>query len=116
MLGWLKESNRMLHLKAGFILFVACIIMQGFVISMYNIRIDFTQEQSDAVMVTMSVASFLCVFFSMCSVEYIQKAAGEDEDTARYRLPSVQGSDGQQGSTGSVPGRKGADQVAETLR
>ncbi|MDM8232333.1 hypothetical protein QUW56_02825 [Phocaeicola barnesiae] len=76
MLGWLKESNRMLHLKAGFILFVACIIMQGFVISMYNIRIDFTQEQSDAVMVTMSVASFLCVFFSMCSVEYIQKAAG----------------------------------------
>lgn len=74
MLGWLKESNRMLHLKAGFILFVACIIMQGFVISMYNIRIDFTQEQSDAVMVTMSVASFLCVFFSMCSVEYIQKS------------------------------------------
>ena len=76
MLGWLKESNRMLHLKAGFTLFVACIIMQGFVISMYNIRIDFTQEQSDAVIVTMSVASFLCVFFSMCSVEYIQKSVG----------------------------------------
>lgn len=41
---------------------------------------------------------------------------GEDENTAGYGLPAVQRGYGNQGSESAVPGRKGADQVAETLR
>lgn len=76
MFRWLKESNRLTHLYAGFAIYVLGLLLAGIMLSCYNHTIDFTQSQADSMLVTASVLSLFSVFASMCSVECIQTVSG----------------------------------------
>lgn len=76
MFRWLKESNRLTHLYAGFAIYVLGLLLAGIVLCCYNHTIDFAQSQADSMLVTASLLSLFSVFASMCSVECIQTVSG----------------------------------------
>lgn len=89
--NWLKESNRLLHLKAGFMIWVILTMLSIGCLVFFDSLSDITQPQVMAIAITCSIISVAAVFISMCSVEYIQKQSGGKWDwldiLARCLLP-----------------------------
>lgn len=77
---WLKESNRLSHLKVGFAIWVVMMIFGCTVLSIFEETTTFALMQANAVTITCSLLSMLSVFISMCSVEYTQKLCGNKWD------------------------------------
>lgn len=80
--GWIKESNRMAHLKAGAIItaimFVLCAVYNVYVLFMLDrdLRPDFVVLS----LLFTSVVAFVCTGIAMMTVEYIQKKMGGEWD------------------------------------
>lgn len=75
-IDWLKESNRMSHLKAGFIIWIALMFVASCCLSCFDSILGITKMQEVAIAITCTVLSDAAVLIAMCSVEYIQKSSG----------------------------------------
>lgn len=76
MLSWLKESNRLSHIKIGFVIWVLLMLLTAAILSFFDGSAGFSYAQSLSIAVTSSIISDAVVFICMCSVEYIQKSSG----------------------------------------
>lgn len=80
--GWLKESNRMAHLKVGCIITAVMFIM----CAVYNVYVFYLLDRAmraDFVVTSLlfaSAVSLACTTIAMMSVEYIQKNMGGEWD------------------------------------
>lgn len=74
LIDWLKESNRLKHLKVGVIMFIGLIIIQyiEFIIMKNTSHIVFNELFNKMQLVSQFINSLITVFIAMCSVEYIQ--------------------------------------------
>lgn len=72
LINWLKESNRLKHLKVGAIIFIGMFIIQyiEFIIAKNNITLN--QIYYEIQLIFQFINSLITVFIAMCSVEYIQ--------------------------------------------
>lgn len=75
-LNWLKESNRLSHLKVGFAIWIVVMLIGCSMLSMFEEVTDFELMQAQAITITCSLLADLTVFISMCAVEYVQKSSG----------------------------------------
>jgi hypothetical protein len=73
---WLKESNRLSHLKVGFAIWIVVMLIGCSMLSMFEEVTDFELMQAQAITITCSLLADLTVFISMCAVEYVQKSSG----------------------------------------
>lgn len=75
---WLKVSNRMKHLKAGALIFIAMLIFQAIanavITSISGIEANDTYLMLQVLVI--SIVALVTTFIAMCSVEYIQKSSG----------------------------------------
>lgn len=80
--GWLKESNRMAHLKVGAIITAVMLVLCG----MFNLYAFFLMERSFRADFAVTSAMYSCVIalvttlIAMASVEYIQSKMGGEAD------------------------------------
>lgn len=74
LINWLKESNRLKHLKVGIIMFIGlCIIQYVEITIIKNVtNIVVNDNYYDWFLSFTSINSLITVFIAMCSVEYIQ--------------------------------------------
>lgn len=74
LINWLKESNRLKHLKVGVIMFIGLFIIQyiGITIIENVTNIIVNDNYYDWFLSFASINSLITVFITMCSVEYIQ--------------------------------------------
>lgn len=79
-LNWLKESNRLSHLKVGFAIWIVVMLIGCSMLSMFEEVTDFELMQAQAITITCSLLADLTVFISMCSAEYVQKICGNKWD------------------------------------
>lgn len=74
--NWLRESNRLSHLKFGFAIFVLMMLLGCSILSMFEEVTSFEPVQVEAITFTCSLLSTISVFIAMCAVEYTQKTSG----------------------------------------
>lgn len=79
-LDWLKESNRMSHLKVGFVIWIVVMLFGCSILSMFEQVTNFELMQAKAITITCSLLADLSVFIAMCAVEYTQKQCGNKWD------------------------------------
>lgn len=74
LINWLKESNRLKHLKVGVIMFIGLFMIQyvGITIIENVTNIVVNDNYYDWFLLFVSINSLITVFIAMCSVEYIQ--------------------------------------------
>lgn len=76
--GWLKESNRMAHLKVGCIIsavmYVLCAVFNMYVY--FGITRDVRADFAITSVLFASVVAFVTTLIAMMSVEYIQNKMG----------------------------------------
>lgn len=77
---WLKESNRMSHLKVGFAIWVVAMFFACSILSMFEEVTNFELMQAQAITTTCALLADFSVFIAMCSVEYTQKLCGNKFD------------------------------------
>lgn len=75
-LNWLKESNRLSHLKVGFAIWIVVMLFGCSILSMFEQVTNFKAMQAQAIAITCALLADLSVFIAMCSVEYVQKSSG----------------------------------------
>ena len=78
MFGWMKESNRPAHMRAGNSIFVVGLILFTFIgiLLLYPMIQDYSYEGSNRLFVSVMIQVCIMVFVAMCAVEYIQKRMG----------------------------------------
>lgn len=74
--NWLKESNRILHLKFGFVIWIILMFLSVGCLLCLESLVGITQMQTTAIVITCAFICDSAVFIAMCAVKYIQKAAG----------------------------------------
>lgn len=76
--GWMKESNRPTHMRAGNSIFVAGLIVFTFIgiLLLYPMIQDYSYEDSSRLFVMVMIQVCVMVFVAMCAVEYIQERMG----------------------------------------
>lgn len=77
---WLKESNRLSHLKVGFAIWIVVMLFGCSILSMFEEVTNFELMQAQAITTTCALLADLSVFIAMCSVEYTQKLCGNKFD------------------------------------
>lgn len=78
--NWLKESNRLSHLKVSFAIWVVIMLFGCSILSMFEEVTNFELMQAQAITTTCALLADLSVFIAMCSVEYTQKLCGNRFD------------------------------------
>ena len=80
--GWMKESNRPAHMRAGNSIFVAGLIVFTFIgiLLLYPMIHDYSYEGSSRLFVSIMIQVCIMVFVAMCAVEYIQERMGDKWD------------------------------------
>lgn len=74
--NWLRESNRLSHLKVGLAIWIVVMLFGCAILSMFEEVTDFKLMQAQAITVTCALLADLSVFIVMCAVEYVQKSSG----------------------------------------
>ena len=74
--GWLKESNRPLHMQAGFACFALTllVIMFGMTFAEGNLIIE--ETLANRLLVVHTLIADWTVFLAMCTCEFVQSRAG----------------------------------------
>ncbi|MBC5606196.1 hypothetical protein [Bacteroides difficilis] len=76
--GWMKESNRPAHMKAGNTIFVIVLIVFTLLggILLNPLLEGYSYEGSSRLFILAMIQALIVVFIAMCSVEYIQERMG----------------------------------------
>lgn len=80
LINWLKESNRLSHLKVGFGIWVLIVLINLVMYGFSEGTLDFNDKQCEILTLIGIVNADINVLASMCSVEYTQKLCGNKWD------------------------------------
>lgn len=78
MFGWMNESNRPAHMKAGSWIFVASLTLFSLISTLVlnPMLADYSYAGSNRLFILVMIQACVVVFVAMCAIEYIQKRMG----------------------------------------